>query len=86
MEEGEKEAKGVPTKKVMKERKDFIGRSELEQYQFKVDWLKKSGITSTEDINEVRNFVSSYVPSEEKYNGHKQRLLKEISQYQSSIQ
>jgi hypothetical protein len=75
----------VPTKKTMKERKGAMERLDFEPYKLKVDWLKESGSTSINDIDEVRDFVSSYEPPTKKYEVPKQRLLGEIDKYQAGL-
>jgi hypothetical protein len=77
--------KEAPTKKDMREKGERVKRLGFEPYKLKVDWLKESGITSSKDIDEVRDYVSAYEPPTDKYKAPKQKLLGKIDAYQAGL-
>ncbi len=77
--------KGAPTKKDMREKAGRMERMNFEIYKLKVDSLIDSGITSSENIKEVRDYVLTYNASSDKYLAPKQKLIERIDKYQQSI-
>lgn len=79
------EKEGIPTSETMERRRNLIKRSEFEGYKLKVDYLTGSKITSSDEIDEVRDFIKSYDPSSNKYKGAKQKLLDRLQLYESKL-